>query len=135
MRSLTDFPPRLALIGVLALGAGGAAQAATVGRCNLLIDGVYTPVLEVTTGTGRSIHRIGSDGLTRSILFDAGKALAWAAALYGADDLDYADRCSDASAGSEEAGLPLPPPPPAPADPGEDDPCGPPSDPCGPPSA
>lgn len=80
---------RTFLVGVLIVSTSYGASALTVKRTNVLIDGTYVPVLVVRDDGETHIHQVGEDGLTRSILFDRKKALAWARARYGADaDLD-----------------------------------------------
>lgn len=79
---------RAILVGVLVLSTTAGASALTVKRTNQLIDGSYVPVLIVRHNGQTIVHVMGEDGLTRSILFDRQKALAWARALYGADATD-----------------------------------------------
>ncbi|MCX7287850.1 MAG: hypothetical protein NTW20_09905 [Rhodobacterales bacterium] len=73
------------LVGVLIVSTSYGASALTVKRTNVMIDGAYVPVLVVKDNGKTHIHRIGDDGLTRSILFDREKSLEWARAKYGAD--------------------------------------------------
>lgn len=73
------------LVGVLIVSTAYGASALTVKRSNVLIDGAYVPVLIVRDNGETYIHQVGEDGLTRTILFDRKKALAWARAKYGAD--------------------------------------------------
>lgn len=79
MSSTTDSLKRGALVGVILVSTTLGADA----RCNVLEDGVYRPALLVETNGDAVVHRIGSDGLTRSMVFDEDAALAWAAAHYG----------------------------------------------------
>lgn len=72
------------LVGVLVLSTAYGASALTVKRTNRLIDGTYVPVLIVRHDGQTFVHQIGEDGLTRAILFNRAKALAWAKAKYGA---------------------------------------------------
>ncbi|WP_103256091.1 hypothetical protein [Tabrizicola aquatica] len=72
------------LVGVLVLSTAYGASALTVKRTNQLIDGTYVPVLVVRHDGQTFVHQIGEDGLTRAILFNRAKALAWAKAKYGA---------------------------------------------------
>lgn len=84
---MSSFPLTLknsALVGIMLVSTTLGADAYTVSRCNALMDGVYRPVLLVEVNGERSVHRIGEDGLTRSIVFNPGKALEWAGAKYGA---------------------------------------------------
>lgn len=92
----------IALVGAFVLSGSLSAQALTVGRCNVLVDGVYTPALIVTNGDSETVHHIGTDGLTRRIVFDPQAALAWAAGLFGAaaEDIDYSDACQVSTAGA-----------------------------------
>ena len=76
---------RSILVGVLIVSTTYGASALTVKRTTTLIDGVYAPVLVVKHNGETTIHMIGKDGLTRSILFNKGRALAWARQLYGAE--------------------------------------------------
>lgn len=76
------------LVGVLVLSTAYGASALTVKRTNKLIDGTYMPVLVVKHGGQTFIHQIGEDGLTRSIVFNRAKALAWARAKYGINATD-----------------------------------------------
>lgn len=84
-----SFPPpltiRAAFVGVLLVTSPLGAQAWTVSRCNQLSDGVYRPVLVVQHDGTTTVHHLGEDGLTRSILFDPKAALSWAEARYGAE--------------------------------------------------
>jgi hypothetical protein len=91
---------RTFLVGVLIVSTAYGASALTVKRTNKMIDGVYVPVLVVRSGGETYIHQIGEDGLTRAILFDSERALAWARAKYGAD---FADASNDGSSGDDEA--------------------------------
>lgn len=83
MSSTTDSLKRGALVGVILVSTTLGADALTVARCNVLEDGVYRPALLVETNGDAVVHRIGSDGLTRSMVFNEDAALAWAAAHYG----------------------------------------------------
>ena len=76
---------RSTLLGVIVVASPMGAEALTVGRCNMLVDGVYKPVLVVENDGQKTIHEIGEDGLTRRIVFNANAALAWAVEKYGAD--------------------------------------------------
>ncbi|WP_374643937.1 hypothetical protein [Tabrizicola sp.] len=76
------------LVGVLILSTAYGASALTVKRTNQLIDGAYVPVLIVRHNGEIHVHRVGEDGLTRTILFNRAKALAWARAKYGVDGTD-----------------------------------------------
>ncbi len=72
-------------MGVLLIATTSGAQALTVTRCNVLVDGTYKPVLVVEDNGTQTVHQIGEDGLTRRVLFDADAALQWAVQKYGAD--------------------------------------------------
>jgi hypothetical protein len=72
-------------VGVLVVSTSYGASALTVTRCNMLSDGVYRPVLVIESGGSTTVHPMGEDGLTRSILFNPAAALAWAKERYGAD--------------------------------------------------
>lgn len=76
------------LVGVLVLSTAYGASALTVKRTNQLIDGAYVPVLIVKHDGETHVHRVGEDGLTRTILFNRARALAWARAKYGANGTD-----------------------------------------------
>ncbi len=109
----------LTVLGAILVASSLSANALTVGRCNALVDGVYVPVLVVRNGDAESVHQIGTDGLTRRIVFDADAALTWAADLFGATDSDYSDACHKVENDSI-----APPPPvviPDPVDEDEDD--------------
>jgi hypothetical protein len=86
----SPFLTRSILVGVLIVSTTCGASALTVERVNKLIDGVFTPVLVVKDNGETYIHRLGEDGLTRSILFDPKRALAWARDKYGADTVRVA---------------------------------------------
>lgn len=73
------------LVGVLVLSTTYGASALTVERTNTLVDGVYVPTLIIKHNDQTFIHVMGAEGLTRSIIFNKKKALAWAEALYGTD--------------------------------------------------
>ncbi|MFN6924024.1 MAG: hypothetical protein ACK4P8_00065 [Tabrizicola sp.] len=89
-------------IGVLLVSTSYGASALTVERCNQLSDGVYRPVLIVEHDGVRTVHAMGEDGLTRSILFNPAAALAWAQERYGADATvpsSYVDACGAGGGG------------------------------------
>jgi hypothetical protein len=95
-------------VGMLVVSTSYGAQALTVTRCNQLSDGVYRPVLIVEHDGTFTVHAMGEDGLTRSILFNPGAALAWAQERYGADatvPASYVEACGTYGGGS---GLPAP---------------------------
>lgn len=79
---------RTFLVGVLIVSTTYGASALTVKRTNMMIDGAYVPVLVVRDDGQTYIHQIGDDGLTRSIMFNRKKALAWAREKYGAEVTD-----------------------------------------------
>ena len=72
-----------ALVGVMLVASTLGAEAYTVSRCNVQAGGEFVPVLMVEVNGERSVHRLGEEGLTRSILFDPQAALAWAMSKYG----------------------------------------------------
>ena len=76
---------RSVLVVVLVLAGSAGAQALTVTRCNVMKDGVFRPALIVDQGGQKTVFHIGEDGLTRSTIFDAGKAVAWAEAKFGVE--------------------------------------------------
>jgi hypothetical protein len=96
----------LTVLGAVLVSGTLSASAMTVGRCNALVDGVYVPVLVVRNGDEETIHQIGSDGLTRRIVFDVDAALTWAAALLGVSDINYSDECH--KPGGEDVAAPPP---------------------------
>lgn len=98
----------LSVIGATLLSSAVASNALTVGRCNELVDGNYVPALVVKNGAEKSVYLIGSDGLTRSIVFNEEAALAWSAALLGVSesDINYSDACHKIKEETD------PPPPP-----------------------
>lgn len=91
-----------AAVGVLLIATTTGAQALTVTRCNVLIDGTYKPVLVVEDNGTKTVHQIGEDGLTRRVLFDADAALQWAVQKYGADaaSSSYGGSCFGAAPGA-----------------------------------
>ncbi|MDH3265031.1 MAG: hypothetical protein OEM24_13670 [Paracoccaceae bacterium] len=84
MSSTSVIAHRTALVGVMLVSTSLGAQAYTVSRCNAKRDQVYVPVLLIEVGGERFMHEIGTDGLTRSVVFDPDAAVAWAASRYGA---------------------------------------------------
>lgn len=72
------------LVGVILVSTALGANAMTVARCNVLLDGTYRPALLVEANGESTIHQIGEEGLTRGVVFDEAAALAWAAERYGA---------------------------------------------------
>jgi hypothetical protein len=94
-----------AAVGVLLIATTTGAQALTVTRCNLLIDGVYKPVLVVNDNGTQTVHEIGEDGLTRRVLFDSDAALQWAIQKYGADaaSSSYGGTCFGAAPGATDS--------------------------------
>lgn len=98
------------VFGAIVLSSSIAANALTVGRCNALVDGVYVPVLVVKNGAEETIYQIGTDGLTRNIIFNPDAALDWAASVYGiaADAVDYSDACHKEGGEAEVAPPPSP---------------------------
>lgn len=95
MATSSQLLTRSILIGVLLVASAYGAAALTVKRTNQLIDGVYAPVLIVTNNGKTTVHLIGQDGLTRAILFDQGRALAWARKFYGAELISVPDGSGD----------------------------------------
>lgn len=96
------------LVGMLVISTTQGASALTVTRCNQLDDGVYRPVLVIEHNGETHVHSMGEDGLTRSILFNANAALAWAQQRYGADatvPATYGDNCGSPSGSSP---MPIP---------------------------
>jgi hypothetical protein len=87
-------------VGVLIISTTYGASALTVKRTNMMIDGSYVPVLVVKEDSKTYVHQIGDDGLTRSIMFDRKRALAWARAKYGAD---VADATAEDSGGNGDS--------------------------------
>lgn len=81
-------------VGVLLLSTAYGASALTVKRTNKEVDGVFVPVLVVKIGDDSFVHQIGDDGLTRAILFNRKKALAWAREKYGAEIAEAAEDSS-----------------------------------------
>lgn len=101
------FLTRSFAVGILIVSTGQGASAMTVTRCNALSDGVYRPVLIVEHDGTRTVHAMGEDGLTRSIIFNPEAALAWAQDRYGADatvPAGYVDTCGSAGGGAAFAG-------------------------------
>lgn len=71
---------RSVLIGGVLVATALGAEAATVSRCNVLVDGTFVPSLMVEINGSSEIIQIGERGLTRTIVFDADRAIAWAMA-------------------------------------------------------
>ncbi len=94
-----------AAVGVLLIATTSGAQALTVTRCNVLVDGTYKPVLVVEDNGTQTVHQIGEDGLTRRVLFDADAALQWAVQKYGADaaSSSYGGTCFGAAPGATDS--------------------------------
>ncbi|NKX45955.1 hypothetical protein [Roseicyclus persicicus] len=80
----TDFRKTTALVGVILVATTLGADAYTVSRCSALQDGAYRTVLLIEANGRQHMHFVGQDGLTRSIAYDEGRALSWAAERYGA---------------------------------------------------
>ena len=76
---------RSTILGIVVVVSPFGAEALTVGRCTQLVDGVFKPILMVENNGQKTIHRIGEDGLTRTIVFNTDAAIAWAAERYGAE--------------------------------------------------
>lgn len=79
-----DVVKRGALVGVILVSSALGANAMTVARCNVLLDGAYRTALLVESNGEMTVHHVGTDGLTRGTVFNEQAALAWAAARYGA---------------------------------------------------
>lgn len=74
------------LAAVLALSASVAsAGVSEVTRSSVLQGDTYVPALMVTIDGDYTVYASGENGLTNSIIFDKGAALAWAEAQTGAD--------------------------------------------------
>ena len=82
---------RSVMLGAILVGSGNAAMALTVTRCNAGSGGVFTTVLEVENDGVVTTYKVGEDGLTRSIAFDADTAIAWASAKFGGADANDGD--------------------------------------------
>lgn len=101
MSTTSRFMTRTFAVGVLIVSTTYGASALTVTRCNQLSDGVYRPVLVVESGGTTTVHPMGEDGLTRSILFNPKAALEWAKERYGADATVVSESlaCGDSGGG------------------------------------
>jgi hypothetical protein len=99
----------VSVLGVLMVSSSLSANALTVGRCNSLVDGIYVPVLLVQNGDAKSVHRIGSDGLTRGIIYNPDAALSWAVQDFGVaeSDAEYSDACHAVIEGNAPPPLPV----------------------------
>lgn len=86
---------RSVILGAVVFGAGSAASAMTVTRCNKLINGVFRTVIIVNHDGEKTVYPLGEDGLTRRIAYDARAAIAWASQKYGVDDVFYGDCAVD----------------------------------------
>ncbi len=86
---------RSVLLGAVVVGAGSAASAATVTRCNKLIDGAFRTVIIVSHNGEQTVHALGEDGLTRSIAYDANAAVAWASTKLGVADVAFGNCAPD----------------------------------------
>ncbi|MDP3863014.1 MAG: hypothetical protein Q8Q63_15670 [Phaeovulum sp.] len=83
MSSASEIIRRSALVGGILISTTLGAEAATVSRCSVLTDGSYVPALMVEVNGNIRVHGIGENGLTRSIIFDPDRAVAWARSTYG----------------------------------------------------
>lgn len=102
---------RIATLGVVLISTSVGANALTVGRCSVLVDGVYIPVLVVENDGQKTVHQIGEDGLTRRIVFNVNAALDWATQVYGVDEqsVSYSDKCHTSIEPPSPAGEAPPP--------------------------
>lgn len=80
MSSASTLLHRGVLIGGMLFASTLGASAATVSRCNVLAGDTYVPALMIEINGHAELVRIGQRGLTRSDVFDAGRAIAWARA-------------------------------------------------------
>ncbi|WP_372837545.1 hypothetical protein [Phaeovulum sp.] len=80
MAMATTILHRSILIGGVLIATTLGAEAATVSRCSVLDGDTYVPTLMIEINGQQEMFRIGERGLTRSIVFDAEKAINWARA-------------------------------------------------------
>ncbi len=76
-------------LAVALLAFGAPAQATALVQCNKQVDGSFVPVLMVEQGGKSTTYRVGDKGLTRSIIFNERKAMAWANTALGIRANDY----------------------------------------------
>lgn len=80
MSTATAFLYRSVLTGGILVATTLGAGAATVSRCAVLEGDTFVPALMIEINGHRELVRIGQRGLSRSIAFDADRAVAWAKA-------------------------------------------------------
>ena len=80
MSTATAFLHRSVLIGGVLVATALGADAATVSRCTVLEGDTFVPALMIEINGHQELVRIGQRGLSRSIAFDADRAVAWAKA-------------------------------------------------------
>lgn len=102
--SIPGFLARGALIGTLLVSTTLGADAYTVTRCKVVINGIVQSVLLVEVGGEVKVHRLGEEGLTRRIAFNPGRALDWAAAKYGASSAWTTGTSCEQAANWQQAG-------------------------------
>lgn len=74
---------RSVLVGGILISTTLGAEAATVSRCSTTVNGEGVPALLVEVNGTVRVHKMGENGLTRSIIFSPDRAVAWAKAQYG----------------------------------------------------
>ena len=72
--------------------------------CIPIIFGFSYGTATVEEALTEEVHLIGQDGLTRAILFDQGRALAWARKIYGAEVVLATDASDSDGAGGDDGG-------------------------------
>jgi hypothetical protein len=72
-----------AFVGAMSVASPHGAEAQTIERTNIQVDGVFVPSLIVTSNGVRTIHLLGENGLTRSMLFDSAAAAAFVGGQLG----------------------------------------------------
>jgi hypothetical protein len=122
MASSTGFA-QAALISALVATCATGAQALTVTRCNVNVEGVFRPALKIKGETETSTVVIGQNGLTRRIIFNQDALEAWVEERFGAS-MVFSD-CAYTRDPSPSIAVPAAaPPPPAAAPTGSCGPCG-----------
>ena len=71
------------------LNLGTPANATSLVQCNKQVDGSFVPVLMVEQGGKSTTYKVGDKGLTRSMIFNERKAMAWAGTALGLRANDY----------------------------------------------
>ncbi len=111
-----------AFISLVSLSQSVDAQSLNLTRCNTKDGSTYVPALLIYSNGARHVFKIGDNGLTRKVMYDAAEAKAFIAQELGLpmDQLSY----TDCSAGLDSPDIILAPAPPPPPGGGESGGCG-----------